>query len=160
VELVRNIRCKNSPLPDIHYKRLRPANNLLTAQNSRRVSVDPGVRSYFKVSNVAFLFIKRQNPCHLTDVTVQPIFIFQHLYECQNGFEGGRWFVGSDVLQVVDVGSYRLPQALTTTYGGFICKALLVRLNQPLLWSWSFQSTTEFLPDSKGEMESNGLSVD
>jgi hypothetical protein len=115
---------------------------------------------------VAFLFFTSRNPCHLTDVTVQPIFIFQHLYECHvtevnlNGFESVRWFVGSDVLQVVDVGSDRLPQALTNTYGSFICKALLVRLNQPLLWSWSFQSATEFLPDSKGEVESNGLSVD
>ena len=114
---------------------------------------------------MAFLFFTRQNPCHLIHVTVQPIFIFHHLYECQvtevnlNGFEGARWFVGSDVLQVVDVGSDRLPQTLTTTYGGFIRKALLVRLNQPLPWSWSFQSATEFLPDSKGEMESNGLSV-
>jgi hypothetical protein len=115
---------------------------------------------------MAILFCKRQNRCRLPDVTTEPIFVFQHYYECQatavnlNGFVVARCLVGSDVLQVVDVGSDRLPQELTSTYESFVCKAVLLRVNQHFSGVDLFRVQQSFCRISKGEVESNGLSLD
>lgn len=52
-----------------------------------------------------------------------------------NWFVIERWLAGFGVpKEDDDDGSDRLPQRLTSCYEGFVCKALLVRLNPPLLW--------------------------